>query len=554
MHEAREFLGALFGRKPKGTKVVLWTKSDKRSHYFDEIPGAGKKAREAKTDVYVHVSLTDRDLGASSRIKAAQSVGIPGLWADIDVNGGPENKAGSAPTVEAALELAQSVLEPTLIVNSGYGLQAWWLFEDPWIFEDAHSRQAAAHMAGAWIRMLRVGAQERGFNIDATQDLARLMRVPGTVNGKGGLEAPVTGWPVPVDEQDGPRYAIEDLGRLTEKAPRPAASEPGSNVQLELNNEAAPPFDKFTVAIANDDTFRNTWEHSRRGAAADWSMSEHDLSLATQAANFGWSDQEIADTIVAHRRKYNDTSGKAQRKDYLARTIAKARSEQSKKQRAGQRDDALERLEEVADSQVDPDPDLTCAAFSEAVGYPIKEIVQDGRDPRTVRYNVVLANGETVPIGSGADLLRQDKFAEAMMAITGHVMEPVKREKWRKAVAALMRVRTVRESEDDTPGGTVIEWLRRYLSERAPRVELDVDEAAEAAHHREPFKRDGQIHVVAASFGTFVRTAMRQNVSDADLKAMLRDAGFERMTYGYRDSNKTSRTASYYAAAAGIVE
>jgi hypothetical protein len=554
MHEAREFLNELFGRKPKAAKIVLWTKSDKRSHYFDGVPEAGKFAREARVDVYTHVSLANKNHGQSSRIKAGQSAGIPGLWADIDVNGGPEEKTNAAPTLEAAAELAGSILQPTLIVNSGYGLQAWWLLDEPWCFASVEERAQAQQMAAAWIRLLRTGAAERGFNIDATQDLARLMRVPGTINGKGGLEAECTGWPDPIDQQDGPRYTVEELGELAASAPRPAASEPGSNVQMELRSDASPPFDKFSAAMANDELFEQTWNHDRRGAAANWTMSEHDMSLASQAAAFDWTDQEIADLLVAHRRRFGDPQGKATRQDYIQRTIAKARSEQVRTRRAGEREQALERLEEVADGEVDPDRDHTCAVFSEAVGYPIKELVQDGRDPRTVRYTIILPNGEEVPVGGGDALLNQSKFTEAMMAVTGHVMEPIKPVRWRKAISALMKTKRLRESDDDTQAGQAIEWLRSYMTERAPKQNLEADEAAEAAKGREPFMRDDLIHVFAGAFSTYVRTALRVNITDADVKAMLRAAGFERLTYGYRLHNQPAKTASYYAAPKDVLE
>lgn len=554
MHEAREFLADLFGRKPKSGKIVLWTKADKRSHYFDGVVDAGKFAREAKTDVYVHVSLAAKNYGPTKRIRADQSAGIPGVWADIDVNGGPEKKTNAAPTLEAAAELASSVAEPTLIVCSGYGLQAWWLFDEPWSFERVEEREKAKEIAAAWIRLLRTGATERGFNIDATQDLARLMRVPGTINGKGGLEAEVTGWPETVDRQDGPRYAVEAIAALAASAPRTTQTPLGANVQLELTEGAAPPFDKFSVAIANDETFEQTWNHDRRGSAAGWTMSEYDMSLASQAAAFEWSDQEIADLLVAHRRRFGDPQGKATRPDYLQRTIARARSEQVKQQRAVDRDNAFEQLEEVAEGHVEPDPDATCVAFSEAVGYPIKELVQDGRDPKTARFTIVLPNGEEVPLGGPDGLLSQTRFGEALMVVTGHVMDPVKRGSWNKAVRALMRTRRVRESEDDTAAGQAAEWLHSYMSERAPKTNLDADEAADAAKRREPFLRDDTIHIYAASFGTYIRTALRINIGDPDVKAMLRAAGFERQAYAYRRKGEKAKTASYYVAPREVME
>jgi len=90
---------------------------------------------------------------------------------------------------------------------------------------------------------------------------------------------------------------------------------------LTVRPDAEPPAEKMAALLANAITFRRTWEHRRDRR---WSLSEYDLSLASFAAAVGWSDQEIADLIVAHRRKYGETR-KGLRVDYLRRTIAKAR-------------------------------------------------------------------------------------------------------------------------------------------------------------------------------------------------------------------------------------
>src|SRR4051812_35139099 len=112
----------------------MWCKGDKSTHYCSSYTEAAKYVKGRPTDWYVSVSLASRNYGINKRAPARESAGIVGLWADIDVNGGPENKKNAAPTLEAAMELASAVLEPTLTITSGYGLQAWWLFEDgPWL-------------------------------------------------------------------------------------------------------------------------------------------------------------------------------------------------------------------------------------------------------------------------------------------------------------------------------------------------------------------------------------------------------------------------------------
>jgi putative DNA primase/helicase len=168
---------------PEGTRIALWTKATHKSRYLSSPAEAGQV--DGAVDVYFSAGLVPAGLSASVRLKAQEAKAIPGVWADIDINGGPEDKKNAAPDMETAIALAGSVLEPTILVNSGYGLQAWWLFEGgPWVFDGEADRARAAQVAQGWVARHQAIAREQGFKIDSVGDLARLMRLPGTCNGK----------------------------------------------------------------------------------------------------------------------------------------------------------------------------------------------------------------------------------------------------------------------------------------------------------------------------------------------------------------------------------
>lgn len=310
-----EFLTTLWGEQPPG-RLLLWSLATKRSRYFQSPQAAGESTRATDCDVYTGVGLAHTDHGAKRRTANAQVVAIAGLWADIDVNGGPDDKKGAAPDRDAAHELAHSIAEPTILVDSGYGLQAWWLFEGgPWRFSTYGEQRTAARAAAQWQKLLRESVR---FGMDYTHDLARILRLPGTLNGKGEERVAVSVL------ETGPRHERDEL---LEIAGRAGAIDPGysigetRNVSVSCQPDSGPP-QKLVQLVDRSPAFRRTWRHERDELP---SMSETDMALVSIAALAGWEDQELADLIVHHRLVHDEADPKARRLDYIRRTVARAR-------------------------------------------------------------------------------------------------------------------------------------------------------------------------------------------------------------------------------------
>jgi hypothetical protein len=297
-----EFLTTLWGATPPaGQLIQIWELERRRSSYL-RAP-AGARGLDGRSDLYTAVALVSErsKLGPRQRARADQATAIAGLWLDVDVNGGPDGKTGAAPDQDTATKIAQELLTPTLLVSSGYGVQAWWLLDEPWRFANRSEQHAAALMSAQWHALHRTEANQRGFGLDHTHDLARLLRLPGTTNDKGSAHRPVT-------------VLADNEVRYTRR---------------ELTERCAAAGD-VTVETSSGDV----------GSGDGWSLSEYDLSIATHAAQAGWSDQQIADLIAHHRRLWNPGDPKAARRDYLRRTIAKARDH-------GGRSRAAQRLAEL---------------------------------------------------------------------------------------------------------------------------------------------------------------------------------------------------------------
>lgn len=102
-------------------------------------------------------------------------------------------------------------IEPTIVWNSGHGINGFWALKQPILVpDDEDGEELIARWKGLaerfGDRVVRE-AEDRDLNHDSVPDLNRLMRVPGTVNAKQGCK-PVLSTLI---STDGPRYTIEEL-------------------------------------------------------------------------------------------------------------------------------------------------------------------------------------------------------------------------------------------------------------------------------------------------------------------------------------------------------
>lgn len=125
---------------------------------------------------------TLKEVPMSGRGTAADTLAVPGVWADIDVAGPGHKHNGLPATQEEAFEvLTRSGLPtPTAVLRTGGGLSAWWKFLEPLL--DLDEAAAVSRHVHA---LLSAGSP--GIKIDNVSDLARVMRAPGTTNRKPGV-------------------------------------------------------------------------------------------------------------------------------------------------------------------------------------------------------------------------------------------------------------------------------------------------------------------------------------------------------------------------------
>ena len=146
------------------------------------------------------------------------------LYLDLDCGEGPNKYATKKDAVRSLVQFCdECFLHPSIIVDSGGGVHAYWVFETP-----IHAKRWRLLAEG-----LKTLCVDHGFMCDpvVTADAARILRVPGTTNFKGGLARPTR------------------VFHATDK------DFPVSDIEQRLGVDSARP--SLSLAVDNDDLFAN---------------------------------------------------------------------------------------------------------------------------------------------------------------------------------------------------------------------------------------------------------------------------------------------------------
>lgn len=447
-------------------KVLIWIKegSSKTSHYFDNVADAyGEAARiENRTaDVYMGVGLCPDGLPHNRRAKADEVTCLPALWADLDYRKTDNDKPYPTDQADALAIVEQAGVTPTAIIESGGGLQAWWLFREPWVLDGEDARREAARKAKRWVDTLRAVAASRERTLDAVGDLARVMRVPGTVNNK---------YTPPRDVRvlrfhDERRYNPEDFDDYLvaeEFAPGANSIARVSVDGIEIRDAPAIP-DEVARLMEADDKFKKTWNKRRRDLE-DQSASSYDLAIANEGAYRGWSDQAIADAIGAWRRIHGANESKSRRRDYLQRTIAKAKAAHKSVR-------SLNEIQnEIHDASTGVDAERRrrlLDKLGDVFGRRVRGFIRlSGERPV---YTLQLADPDIdVRIGH-SDAVQSFTKVRNLMFDADLQIDPKIAKKWGDVAAMLLKIVETVDNPDDTVTSRVQRWVSGYLDRHRPQ-------------------------------------------------------------------------------------
>jgi len=551
-----EFLRMLWGAKLAALFILIWTRAGKQSQWFRDVAAAAKFVSTNSRDVYVGVGLSGCDYGPHNRCPSDKVAGIAGLWADFDLASEAHPNKALPATIEEALSLIPPGLPPTLIIATGNGVHVWWLFNEPWVFQNDDERKNATALSFRFQTLLRYNSNQRGWAFERLADLARVLRIPGTVNAKD----PKNLKPVEVYSVGGCRYGPSDFRKYLDGLAIPDAEAEGRAVKataerfadqpLVINQGGAVPDDMLARWMEQDPRFRNTWNR-QRDDLNDQSGSGYDLALACFGIDNGLSDQQIVDLIVHHRRSHGEQ--RRTRPDYFQRTISKAAKSTGgpspcvprvspafsapaapQSPLSGPTSDKSTRAAEVGPTSQTKKAQM-CAQISQMLGVSILRLVKvPGKEPV---YFMQLEEGRIE--FDVAKLISQKAVNLAFAAKVGKIIPSFKPQQWRNLTQMMLDACTVIEGTDDLElEGAARIQVDRYLSENPCIPTLE----GTTSHDKlKPVIDKGKIAVSATDLQIFIIKSTGQNCSVKAAAALLAALGSHAVRvrgHGFREQGR----------------
>ena len=518
-----EFLKLLWGNKPDALFLLIWVLHGKKSHWFQQIDGAASFIENGHSrDVYVGVGLSPTANGENQRCKSENVAGITGLWADFDLSSAAHPKALPR-TIEEALKIIPTDLPPTIVVSSGNGVHVWWLFEKPWVLRSDSERDDAATLSTRFQTLLQYHSRQRGWVFDRLGDLARVLRIPGTINAKD----PATPKVVDVYSVEGRRYTPGQIREYLDRAAIPGQDvdqhvkerlEPCfSDSPLIINLHAAIPDQQIEAWCTGDPRFCMTWRHERDDLR-DQSGSGYDLALASFGVHAALSDQQIVDLIIHHRRIHGER--RRTRLDYFKRTISKARGPEPAEcglPQSGQKGHNQNCADVAADDVIQKAQ--LCEQLSSLFGVSILRLLKiPGSSPV---YLMELENGRIE--FDIARLTTQRSVKLAFAGRVGRIIPTFKNRQWLEITQMLLDACTVVDATDDLEfDGAARIQLERYLSDNP--ILPDVAQASRRDILK-PVLFRGQVTVHTIDWHSYLSQTSKLNAPIPRLAAMLTSIG-----------------------------
>lgn len=565
--------------------LVLWWRDTHHTEFVTlanidtEVPRL--LVERGDVNVYFGLGLQPRRLNNQQRGLQADVVAIPGIWLDLDTMAG--HSGGNGKVYPPDKDAARTILDglparPCWLIDSGNGLHAYWIFREPWTLDHQAERLAAQRASKGWEVLARKAAATKGWTVDACADLARVMRLPGTVNRKEGLPDALC----VVLEQSGKEPTLNPSD-FAEWAPEGVEvgielhREPLIGGDFTIRNGASVPDAVTLLRDYDPGNFDKTWRRLRQATGpkslGDLSSSGYELSLCTQVVNsqLEVDNQTLVDMCAAFRRLTDPTGKQAMDKGvkYYEDLLRKARNGKGYSDNAVVKSALAEQVAREKDEEVvqaveeGTQIDLLRKAIprdpaGKAIGNldGLERIVKRGTTD--ARYYLVI-NGTEVLVGGLKDLQDWKKFRTYLGDQLNRLIGPVNRKanEWDRLVDTMLTICEKEELGEDGEGwemfqDAIEDYVRSTMP--GPRPGEPIIQR-HAVPRRLPWVHKGELGISRPDFARWLDREDRTRRDPKEVQSYLRrllGASRDVTVNPYRDLKRRgdgTMNRSYYVGA-----
>lgn len=453
-----EFFEHLFGNVEGGYMVY-----GKRSDSFVSHPmGEWEHVKEyiGLPDRYFRCCPVYEQPQPGRRGVAQDSLYLVFLWLDLDCEK-KDSKKRYFKNKEDAIAWVKATMPWSIIVDSGNGLHVYLLLEVPFEIRTPEAFAKASYYSR---KFLAWAQQQCPFDIDPANDLARVLRIPGSTHGDATVEVLEVGTGV-VDT-----HWVSSLP-VDEDRIMPSAVHEGATFNFTLDYNAAVPADMLMVLSAGNPDFAATWGGSRK--PNDPSASGYRMSMISFAINAGWSVQDAVNLAIHYLRdKMHVTKEgmKLDRPDVWNHELAKAKvGELHINQIREQLEEAPANDKLAMVSTLMDIPPGSLLGVERLVPQGVGDVVQ--KNVMRLVMNDIFGNVVRVTL---ADALNRAASCSEIFNVAGHPFATyyggkaaVPNQKWREAVFILWAMSDVQVIENNSYDAFLYS-LKRYVQDSEP--------------------------------------------------------------------------------------
>lgn len=247
---------------------------------------------EGQADVYFRTCPIDRMPAKKARGASSFTVSLPFVWLDVDCGKHKSGKNYFRDKEEARVWI-DNYIPWTCLVDSGRGWHVYCVLEKPIDTTTPEGMQAAYDISARFQLWAR---EQCPYDIDSTHDLARVLRVPGTVHGS--TSSTVLLKEIRCGSRLSPEMAASLPVRGTLPPPMDTESQHGTDHGFTLNQDCTLNTTLLLQLSTTNPNFTATWMGSRQPKGSDNSVSTWRFSMISFLTQAGLCKQDIVDLTI----------------------------------------------------------------------------------------------------------------------------------------------------------------------------------------------------------------------------------------------------------------